>query len=104
MSQRLARQHTRLKRLHKVAHTDERRHRWRLRAKRLRYGAEQITPERALGWATRGSARLLGRQAIGHELFGNGLGRGHAQRAAGRPGAWRSRQSGSAQPKPWPSA
>lgn len=40
VSQRLARQHTRLKRLHKVAHTDERRHRWRLRAKRLRYGAE----------------------------------------------------------------
>lgn len=32
---------------------------------RLRYGAEQITPERALGWATQGSARLLGRQDIG---------------------------------------
>jgi len=32
---------------------------------RLRYGAEQITPERALGWATRGSAHLLGRSDIG---------------------------------------
>ncbi|SDK62121.1 8-oxoguanine deaminase [Pseudomonas delhiensis] len=32
---------------------------------RLRYGAEAITPERALGWATRGSAKLLGRGDIG---------------------------------------
>ena len=32
---------------------------------RLRYGAEAITPERALGWATRGSARALGRSDIG---------------------------------------
>ncbi|ATP43120.1 8-oxoguanine deaminase [Pseudomonas putida] len=37
---------------------------------RLRYGAEQITPERALGWATRGSARLLGRQDIGELAVG----------------------------------
>lgn len=32
---------------------------------RLRYGAAAITPERVLGWATRGSARLLGRSDIG---------------------------------------
>ncbi|MBE7927027.1 8-oxoguanine deaminase [Pseudomonas saudiphocaensis] len=32
---------------------------------RLRYGAEQITPHKVLGWATRGSARLLGRSDIG---------------------------------------
>lgn len=32
---------------------------------RLRYGAEAITPERALNWATRGSAALLGRDDIG---------------------------------------
>ena len=32
---------------------------------RLRYGAERITPELALGWATRGSAALLGRTDIG---------------------------------------
>lgn len=32
---------------------------------RLRYGAERITPQRVLGWATRGSARLLGRDDIG---------------------------------------
>jgi len=37
---------------------------------RLRYGAEQITPERALGWATRGSARLLGRHDIGELAVG----------------------------------
>ncbi|MFC3903438.1 8-oxoguanine deaminase [Acinetobacter marinus] len=29
---------------------------------RLKYGAETITPELALGWATQGSAKLLGRQ------------------------------------------
>lgn len=29
---------------------------------RLKYGAESITPELALGWATQGSAKLLGRQ------------------------------------------
>lgn len=32
---------------------------------RLRYGAEQITPHKVLGWATRGSALLLGRSDIG---------------------------------------
>ncbi|MEO6943230.1 MAG: 8-oxoguanine deaminase [Lacisediminihabitans sp.] len=32
---------------------------------RLRYGAEAVTPARALGWATRGSARALGRDDIG---------------------------------------
>lgn len=32
---------------------------------RLRYGAQAITPERVLGWATRGSAQLLGRNDIG---------------------------------------
>ncbi|ATH80727.1 8-oxoguanine deaminase [Ectopseudomonas mendocina] len=37
---------------------------------RLRYGAEQITPERVLGWATRGSARLLGRGDIGELAVG----------------------------------
>jgi len=37
---------------------------------RLRYGAERITPERALGWATRGSARLLGRHDIGELAVG----------------------------------
>ena len=37
---------------------------------RLRYGAERITPERALGWATRGSAKLLGRHYIGELAVG----------------------------------
>ncbi|MCQ4271297.1 8-oxoguanine deaminase [Pseudomonas kuykendallii] len=37
---------------------------------RLRYGAERITTERALGWATRGSARLLGRHDIGELALG----------------------------------
>lgn len=32
---------------------------------RLRYGAERVTPERALGWATAGSARVLGRADVG---------------------------------------
>jgi 8-oxoguanine deaminase len=32
---------------------------------RLRYGAAAITPQRVLGWATRGSASLLGRSDIG---------------------------------------
>jgi 8-oxoguanine deaminase len=32
---------------------------------RLRYGADRITPALALGWATRGSAALLGRTDIG---------------------------------------
>ena len=32
---------------------------------RLRYGAAAVTPERALGWATEGSARALGRDDIG---------------------------------------
>jgi 8-oxoguanine deaminase len=31
----------------------------------LRYGAQAITPEKVLGWATRGSAQLLGRSDIG---------------------------------------
>ena len=37
---------------------------------RLRYGAEQITPQRVLGWATRGSAQLLGRDDIGELAVG----------------------------------
>lgn len=37
---------------------------------RLRYGAEQITPERALGWATQGSAKLIGRSDIGELAVG----------------------------------
>ncbi|MEJ5042686.1 8-oxoguanine deaminase [Pseudomonas sp. B21-036] len=37
---------------------------------RLRYGAEAITPERVLGWATRGSAQLLGRNDIGELAVG----------------------------------
>lgn len=32
---------------------------------RLKYGAEAITPERVIGWATTGSAQLLGRTDIG---------------------------------------
>jgi 8-oxoguanine deaminase len=32
---------------------------------RLRYGAAAVTPERALDWATQGSARALGRSDIG---------------------------------------
>ncbi|APQ10666.1 8-oxoguanine deaminase [Pseudomonas oryzihabitans] len=37
---------------------------------RLRYGAECITPELALTWATRGSARLLGRDDLGELAVG----------------------------------
>ncbi|HBB22823.1 MAG TPA: 8-oxoguanine deaminase, partial [Pseudomonas sp.] len=37
---------------------------------RLRYGAEKITPQKVLGWATRGSARLLGRSDIGELAVG----------------------------------
>lgn len=37
---------------------------------RLRYGAAKITPEKVLGWATRGSARLLGRNDIGELAVG----------------------------------
>ena len=37
---------------------------------RLRYGAERITPELALGWASKGSARLLGRTDIGELAVG----------------------------------
>ncbi|MDH1262412.1 8-oxoguanine deaminase [Pseudomonas sp. GD03944] len=37
---------------------------------RLRYGAEKITPERTLGWASKGSARLLGRSDIGELAVG----------------------------------
>jgi len=37
---------------------------------RLRYGAERITPELALSWATKGSARLLGRTDIGELAVG----------------------------------
>jgi len=32
---------------------------------RLKYGAELVTPQRALGWATKGSARALGRTDLG---------------------------------------
>jgi len=37
---------------------------------RLRYGAEKITPVLALGWATKGSARLLGRNDLGQLAVG----------------------------------
>jgi 8-oxoguanine deaminase len=37
---------------------------------RLRYGAEKITPQLVLGWATRGSAHLLGRTDIGELAVG----------------------------------
>lgn len=37
---------------------------------RLRYGPQKITPQRVLGWATRGSARLLGRHDIGEIAVG----------------------------------
>jgi 8-oxoguanine deaminase len=37
---------------------------------RLRYGARDITPQRVLGWATRGSAHLLGRDDIGEIAVG----------------------------------
>ena len=37
---------------------------------RLRYGAEAITPQRVLGWATRGSAKLIGRSDIGEIAVG----------------------------------
>jgi 8-oxoguanine deaminase len=37
---------------------------------RLRYGAEKITPDLALGWATKGSAKLLGRSDIGELAVG----------------------------------
>jgi len=37
---------------------------------RLRYGAEKITPELALGWASQGSARLLGRDDLGELAVG----------------------------------
>ncbi|UYP31262.1 8-oxoguanine deaminase [Pseudomonas sp. Z8(2022)] len=37
---------------------------------RLRYGAEQITPHRVLGWASKGSAKLLGRDDIGELAVG----------------------------------
>jgi len=37
---------------------------------RLRYGAAAITPELVLGWATRGSAQLLGRTDIGELAVG----------------------------------
>ena len=37
---------------------------------RLRYGAEKITPQLVLGWATQGSARLLGRTDIGELAAG----------------------------------
>ncbi|UTW06639.1 8-oxoguanine deaminase [Pseudomonas benzenivorans] len=37
---------------------------------RLRYGAERITPELALGWASKGSAKLLGRSDIGELAVG----------------------------------
>lgn len=37
---------------------------------RLRYGAERITPRKVLEWATRGSAKLLGRGDLGELLPG----------------------------------
>ncbi|PKQ80376.1 8-oxoguanine deaminase [Aeromonas sobria] len=37
---------------------------------RLRYGAEHITPRKVLEWATRGSAKLLGRSDLGELLPG----------------------------------
>lgn len=37
---------------------------------RLRYGAQSITPELVLGWATKGSAQLLGRTDIGELAVG----------------------------------
>ena len=37
---------------------------------RLRYGAEAITPQRVLGWVTRGSAKLIGRSDIGEIAVG----------------------------------
>ena len=37
---------------------------------RLRYGAEAITPQRVLGWATQGSAKLIGRSDIGEIAVG----------------------------------
>ncbi|HEY0286677.1 MAG TPA: 8-oxoguanine deaminase [Pseudomonas sp.] len=37
---------------------------------RLRYGAERITPQLVLGWATKGSAKLLGRNDIGELAVG----------------------------------
>jgi 8-oxoguanine deaminase len=37
---------------------------------RLRYGAQAITPELVLGWATKGSAQLLGRNDIGELAVG----------------------------------
>lgn len=37
---------------------------------RLRYGAQAITPELVLGWATKGSAQLLGRTDIGELAVG----------------------------------
>jgi 8-oxoguanine deaminase len=37
---------------------------------RLRYGAQKITPQRVLGWATKGSAQLLGRNDIGELAVG----------------------------------
>ena len=37
---------------------------------RLKYGAEYVTPERVLGWATCGSAKLIGRDDIGQIAVG----------------------------------
>lgn len=37
---------------------------------RLRYGTEQITPQRVLKWATQGSARLIGRSDLGELAIG----------------------------------
>ncbi|WP_029686501.1 8-oxoguanine deaminase [Tatumella saanichensis] len=37
---------------------------------RLRYGANEITPQRVLGWATLGGARALGREDIGQIAVG----------------------------------
>lgn len=37
---------------------------------RLRYGAQNITPQKVIGWATQGSARLLGRGDLGEIRVG----------------------------------
>ncbi|EGH48900.1 hydroxydechloroatrazine ethylaminohydrolase, partial [Pseudomonas syringae pv. pisi str. 1704B] len=37
---------------------------------RLRYDAEKITPQLVLGWATKGSAQLLGRTDLGELAVG----------------------------------
>src|SRR3546814_20644404 len=50
---------------------------------RLRYGAQAITPERVLGWATQGSAQLLGRSDIGALAVGK-IGRASCRESVGQ--------------------